>query len=199
MDDAERRRAELQMLSARFHVPLQRVVRFTGDEPKYRLETAAGAVDLGDVRGLIGQTRLRNSIAAATGIYLPAFSGKVWSKCARLLLRACEDVDRGLDATKEGTLSEWLSRYLDQHPPHACIQEADEGKEPFLDSGDVHIFTTGLKRWLNAQMDERITRNDLTADLRAFGAEPVKFDVEINGKMTSRSVWRLPAKIWSAP
>jgi hypothetical protein len=198
MDDAQRK-AILKFLSAKFRVLLRQILRFTGDEPKYRLETAVGAVDLGDVRGLIGQTKLRNSIAARTGIYLPLFTGKVWAKYAKMLLEVCEDVDRGQDATKEGQLSEWLSRYLDQHPPHATLEEADEGREPFLEGGAVHIYTSCLKRWLIAQLDERVSRNDLTADLRAFDAEPVKFDVVINGKTTSRSTWRLPKKAWGGP
>jgi hypothetical protein len=194
VDDAKRKTI-MQMLAAKFHVPLQRVLRFTGDEPKYRLETDVGPVDLGDVRGLIGQAKLRNSIAARTGIYLPPFDKKQWPKYAGMLLSVCEDVDRGLDATTEGTLADWLSRYLDQRPPHASLQEADEGREPFLDGGAVHIFTSGFKRWLSAQLDERVSRNDLTADLRAFGAEPVKFDLTVHGKTTSRSTWRLPIKV----
>jgi hypothetical protein len=198
MDDAKRQ-ARLQLLSAKFHVPLQRILRYTGDKPKYRLETAVGAVDLGDVRGLISQANLRESIAARTGVYLPLFKRSVWPKYARTLLSVCEDVERGIDATMEGTLNEWLAAYLDQHPPHASLKEADEGREPFLDGGAVHIFTAGFRRWLTAQQDERMSRNDLTADLRAFGAEPVKFDLDVKGKTTSRSAWKLPAKAWPLP
>ena len=47
--------------------------------------------------------------------------------------------------------------------------------EPFLDGDAAHIFTSSLMRWLHVQVDERVTRNDLTADLRAFEAEPIKF------------------------
>jgi len=99
MDDAKRT-AGLKLLSAKVHVHIKRVVKFSGDEPMYRLETDVGAVDLCDVRGLIGQAKLRNSIAACTGLYLPNFKQKTWSKYAAMLLNVCEDVDRGLDATK---------------------------------------------------------------------------------------------------
>jgi hypothetical protein len=195
----EKRQAVLQTLSAKFGLPLLRVLKFSGDDPKYRLETTVGPVDLGDVRGLIGQAKLRERVAARTGIYLPLFKKTVWPKYAKNLLSLCEEVDRGSDATMEGTLREWLAGYLDQHPPHASLKEADEGREPFLDGGAVHIFTSGFRRWLTAQQDERISRNDLTADLRAFGAEPVKFDLDIEGKTTSRSAWKLPDKAWPVP
>jgi hypothetical protein len=195
----DRKQAVLQTLSAKFGLELRRVIKHTGKSPKYFLETAVGDVALGDVRGLITQTKLRECLAAHTGIYLPLFKRSVWTKYARSLLSLCEDVDRGPDATTEGTLSEWLAAYLDQHPPHASLKEADEGREPFLDGDAVHIFTSGFRRWLSAQQDERISRNDLTADLRAFGAEPVKFDLDIKGKTTSRSAWKLPDKAWPVP
>jgi hypothetical protein len=194
MDDKDRK-ARLQLLSAKFHVPLRRVFKFTGDDPKYHLETEIGSVDLGDVAGLIGQAKLRKSIAACTGLYLPQFKSKNWSKYAQLLLSICEEVERGPDATTEGTTFEWISGYLDQRPPHPDIAQADPGHEPFLRDGAVHIYTSDLKRWLKAQIDERVSRNDLTARLRAFGAEPVKVDLTVDGKPTSRSTWRLPEKV----
>ena len=193
MTDKERQ-ARLQLLSAKFHVPLRRVFKFTGDDPKYRLETEIGSVDLGDVAGLIGQAKLRKSVAACTGLYLPQFTAKHWPKYAQLLLSVCEDVERGTDATTEGTTLEWISGYLDQRPPHPDITQADPGREPFLLGGAIHIYTSDLKRWLRAQFDERVSRNDLTARLRAFGAEPVKVDLTVDGKPTSRSTWRLPDK-----
>jgi hypothetical protein len=197
--DAAKKQALLQLLSAKLRFPLQGVLRYTGDDPRYRLETGVGAVDLGDIRGLINQKTLRNKLAASVGIYLPLINTKQWAKCAGFLLQLCEDVERGDDATKEGTLREWLTAYLDQHPPQKDLKEADESREPFLDGGAVHIFTTSLMHWLKRYVDERISRNDLTADLRTFGATPVKFDLEVNGKSTSRSAWRLPAKVWPAP
>jgi hypothetical protein len=148
---------------------------------------------------LIGQNKLRESIAAGIGVYLPVFGAKKWPKYAKGLLSLCEDVDRGADATREGILYEWLASYLDQHPPHKTLQDADEGREPFLDGGAVLIFTAGLLRWLKVHVNEQISRNDLTADLRVFGAHPEIHDLEVNGKPTTRSAWRLPDKNWPVP
>ena len=64
-----RRTRILRDLSRTLGVPLTRIVKFLGDEPRYRLETQLGSVDLGDVRGLIEQSELRKHIAACTGIY----------------------------------------------------------------------------------------------------------------------------------
>jgi hypothetical protein len=197
VDNSERQKIA-KKLSKTFQVQINRVLKFTGDTPKYRLETGAGAVTLGDVRGLIGQSRLRNSIAACTGIYMPLIERDDWPTYASMLLRICEDVDRGPDATKEGALAEFLAGYLDQHQPHRSLEEADEGREPFIKDDEVYIYLSPFKRWLAAQVDERVGRDELTADLRAFGAEPKKIDTEINGKPTSRSAWRLPEKAYAS-
>jgi hypothetical protein len=121
MDDSTRQTL-LQLLSTKFGLPLLRVLKFTGDDPRYRLETGAGPVDLGDIKGLISQAKLRENIAARTGIYLPLIKRTVWPKYAKSLLSLCEDVDRGSDATREGTLEEWLYAYLDQRPPQKSLR-----------------------------------------------------------------------------
>jgi hypothetical protein len=196
VDVAARREKILEALSIRFKVPLKRVLRFTGEDPRYRLETELGDVPLGNVNGLICQGKLRSSIAAATGRYLPHIDDEHWPEIARWLLEACEQRDRGDDATLTGKVTDWLRSYLGHKQPHESLEEADEGREPFLDGGDVFIFSGDLRRWLASQQGERVPPNQLTAELRAYGAEPKVFEVTKNGKVTTRSAWRLPAGLW---
>jgi hypothetical protein len=193
---SERREMILRALSTKFKVPIKRIVKFTGDDPRYRLETELGDVQLGNVNGLIGQSRLRSSIAAATGKYLPHFHEEHWPGIARLLLEACEEVDRGRDATLIGTMTEWLRAYLRHKQPHESLAEADEGREPFTHDGAVFVFIDNLRHWLGVQQGEKVTRNMLTADLRAFGAVPEPFELEVKGNRTTRSAWKLPAGLW---
>jgi hypothetical protein len=199
-DSAALKATIIDTLATKFRVPIKRIVKFTGDEPQYRLETELGCVQLGAVPGLIYQNRLRCSIASATGRYLPHFSEKVWPGIAALLLKACEEVDRGQDATLAGTLGEFLRAYLDHKRPHASIEEADAGREPFLHNGAVYLFSGDFKRWLSLRFGEKIIQNQLTTELRTFGAAPESFNLTVNGKATTRSAWRLPAGTWeSAP
>jgi len=130
-------------------------------------------------------------------VYLPHFDDENWPAIARLLLQACELVDRGEDATMKGTVTDWLRGYLEHKPPHNSLAEADEGREPFLQDGDVHIFSNDFRRWLNMRLNERVKQDDLTANLRALGAVPVLFDLQVRGKSTSRSAWKLPNDNWS--
>lgn len=194
-----RRGALLVALSARFKVPIKRIVKYTGEPTQYRLETAMGNVQLGGVAGLINQSKLRVSIADATGRYLPPIDPEKWPSTAQALLDASEVVDRGEDATLHGTISEWLRAYLAEKSIHPTLEEADEGREPFLDSGDVIIFSGDLKRWLQVRQNERVSQGKLTADLRAFGAKPEVFKLVNQSGETTRSGWRLPAGPWIPP
>jgi hypothetical protein len=185
------------MLSARFKVPITRIVKFTGEPALYRLETDLGNVHLGGVSGLINQSKLRISIADATGRYIPHIDPDVWPAVAQALLDACESVDRGQDATLRGTMGEWLRGYLAEKSIHPTLVEADEAREPFRNDETVVIFSSDFKRWLQVRQNERVTQGKLTADLRAFGAEPDTFKLTVKEKQTTRSAWRLPEGPWT--
>jgi hypothetical protein len=190
----QKRRDEiLGVLSRTTKIPLTRVVKYSGDDPRYRLETQLGNIQLGNVNGLIAQNKLRSSIAAATGKYLRHFEADEWPPIAQLLLEACEEVERGQDATLAGMMSVWLRAYLRDKPPHETLEEADEGREPFQQGDGVFVFADNLRQWLGVQQGERLPRNVLTADLRAFGAKPEQFELDVKGKRTTRSAWRIPA------
>lgn len=191
-----KKRDLLKILSARFKVPITRIVKYTGEPTLYRLETGLGNVQLGGVAGLINQSKLRISIADATGRFLPYIDPDKWPPVAQALLDVCELVDRGEDATLHGTMGEWLRAYLAEKSIHPTLAEADEGREPFRDGGAVAIFLSDLKRWLQTRQNERVAQGRLTADLRAFGAEPEVFRAVLEGRPTSRSAWRLPDGSW---
>ena len=194
-----KKRALLETLSSRFKVPIRRIIKYIGEPTLYRLETALGDVQLGGVAGLITQAKLRISIADATGRYLPHIDADCWPDTAQALLDACEPVDRGADATMRGTLAEWLGAYLREKTVHATLAEADEGREPFLDGADVCFFTGDFRRWLQMRLGERVAQGKLTADLRAFGAEPKIFTIMVKKKLSTRSAWKLPGGLLTAP
>ena len=195
----EQRQALLDILSGKFNVRILRIVRFTGTPGHYRLETPTGAVQLGGVDGLITQNKLRRSLADVTGRYLSNFKKEDWEPLAQALLDACEEVDRGEDATLEGILTERLDGYLRERTIHPSIEQADPGREPFTHDGRVHIYIDAFRSWLQIRRSERIPRNTLTADLRACEVVPVKLCLLVEGQETSRQVWQLPAGRWDWP
>jgi hypothetical protein len=43
---------------------------------------------------------------------------------------------------------------------------------------------------------EKVLQNQLTTELRTFGAAPESFNLTVNGKSTTRSALKLPAGVW---
>lgn len=194
----ERRRKLLDALSTKLGIKIERVIKFSGEPPQFRIETAHGSTQLGEVDGLIHQQKLRSSVASATGHYLPDFSRKEWPSIAQGLLNACELVDRGSDATLVGAMTESLCAYLAERPPYETLAEADEGREPFIDAGKVCIFSTSFRTWLQVRRNEPTQSNRLTADLATIGAKSRVFHIPktSHSPKTSRSAWILPAGPW---
>jgi len=190
--------ALLALLTNKLRIQIVRVIKFSGDSPQYRIETPQGGAQLGDVDGLINQRKLRKSLAEVTGRLMRHFESEKWPRIAQLLLDCCEIIDRGEDATLRGMLFHQLQTYLSEHPPRPTIQDGDAGREPFVDKGRVHIYLQSFRDWLRISLSEHIPQNTLTADLRAIGAAPEKFHVEIDGENTSRSAWVLPIGPWDS-
>ena len=126
----------------RFKIPIIRFVKFLGDPPQYRVETALGDVQLGTLDALISQGKLRLRLAAATNLLFPAFKPKDWSKLEQKLLDACEIVDRGDDATLRGGIERYLCRYLSDNPPSS--NQNPVGREPFFRNGRIYIFVDSV-------------------------------------------------------
>jgi hypothetical protein len=193
MTETDRARL-LEGLNAKLGIRITRIIKYSGDQGQYRLETSHGTVSLGGVEGLISQNKLRKFIADCTGKYIPAFKPEEWATIAQGLLDAVEVVSRGADATLNGTYSEWLRVYFNEQPPLKDLKEADQGRAPFIEGERLHIFAMSFQSWLQIRQNQQITRDRLTAELRAIGAEPSTQYLTVKGKRTSRSVWRLPPR-----
>ncbi len=188
-----RRQAILDNLSALFEVKITRVVKFTSDPPEYRLETELGTIHLGEVGNLIGQPQLRTKIAAASGRYLPRFKNERWDRIAQALLDACEEETLGEDATAAGAARGWLTSYLARHKPVQGIANAVEQECPFVHlDARTYLFGKELRRWLGLYQGEKITAKLMGTCLRAAGCEPETVAVSVDGRETTRQVWRLP-------
>jgi hypothetical protein len=144
------------------------------------------------VSNLIAQAKIRNKIAAATGIYLPRFSWQRWDTIAQALLDACEEETLGDEATEIGTAAAWLVGYLDERKPIDDANSAVQTRHPFVTEGHVHIFGTDLRKWLNFAQGEKITAKAMGATLRPLGAEPITMGFSMGDQSTTRNVWKLP-------
>jgi len=187
----ERREALLQTLSAMFGVRLLQIIKYTTDPPAYRLVTDSGNISLGDVENLIGQGKLRNKLAAATGKYLPRFKADRWDNIAPKLLDVCVKQDVGEEATERGQAQAWLEQYLAGKTLLNDPAAASVSGDPFRVNNKTYMFGADFQKWIRIVNFEKITSKQLGTMLRAVGAEPEKINIEAKNRRTTRSVWCL--------
>jgi hypothetical protein len=157
---------------------ITRIVRYTSDPPEYMLETDLGAIRLGPIDGLTGQTKFRNSIAALTGVWMGPLNAIQWQNRVQQMLNVCIDVSAGEEATETGRAQSWLESYFEDHIPTMGddLSDAITHRLPFIRNDEIHFFTTGpataFASWIRAQMDARPGPRELGVALRRAGAEP---------------------------
>jgi hypothetical protein len=190
--------ATLEALSRYLGLRIRRVVKYRGDPASsYKIETDNGDVTLDRINDLTGQSRLRNRIADVTGHLIPLFEPEDWHPIVRMLLDAHDLDDLGADATQHGITGGWIREYLLEKRVNDAPEDADSAREPFVKDEAVCIYLENLRSWLQLRYGQKLEPRRLATYLRQYGAAHIpKLDVEINGKRTSRGVWKLPAGTW---
>jgi hypothetical protein len=184
----------LESLSELWNVKLLRVVKYLSDPPQYRLETGRGAIMLGGIEAIADHRTFRNRVAAATNVLIPRYKAERWDGMAQALLNVCEEESIGAEATDEGQAHAWITAYLDTYPPNPDMAEALPLQHPFVHDGHTYLVGGGLRKWLQVNQGERLTAKAMGTILRAGDCEAEVMGCEIEGKQTTRNVWRLPNK-----
>jgi hypothetical protein len=193
LSDADQRGEILGRLSAVIGTQIVRIVKYKIDPPQYRLQTAAGEVELGTVNGLIFQTKFRAAIAAAQGHYMPAFKPKDWDPIAQWLLSVCEEEDVGPDGSDRGIVLGWLHAYLERNPPGPLDEANFRSRKPFEREGRVCLFGDDFRRFLLRKYQERLGSKEMGRLFRKCGGRSLETELRIGGKRRSAMVWSFDA------
>ncbi len=187
----------LDWLTPVFRVGVLKCERYAQDPALFRLQTEHGWVVLGTAEDVLNQNQVRGRLLDVTKTVVPRLKNGEWDKVAEAVIRAAVDVDMGPEPTLIGSVAGWIDDYLEAYPP---APEKDESaivtRHPFRLAGgeQVCIFPKQFRDWLNRTDNEKMTTKELTMRLRIYGAEPLKVNATIEGRATSRSVWKLPPR-----
>lgn len=197
----DKRRIVLDYISQVFGCRVKRVIKYVQDPPRYRLETAKSGIELGTVENLIGQTQIRNALAATDGHYLPKFKADDWEAVSQALLDACEIVNTGPESTDVGAVREWLNVYFDENPPGDLSDFSIKNQQPHFDGTErafICFYLAHFRTWVFQRQNEKVSAKQLGILLRRIKGEPEQIThVETvaegaPGKRTTRAVWRIP-------
>ena len=187
-------RSALDVIGDQLGFQWSQLIKYTSEPASYRLVTPTKSIDLGGNEGLLDWRKMHAAIWEGIGVTIPRFKQGPWDNLTALIPRAWEEQEVGLESTKVGEVSSWLSTYLSQRPPVASLEEGLPSEYPYVDAdGRTVIFGPSFKRWLWLQYQEKINNGQLGKRLREFGCTPDKVNVTVEGARTSRSLWKLPA------
>jgi hypothetical protein len=187
--DREKIRA---MLSSVLGVEVRRFVQHRSAQPKYRLETDTASIVIGDSAAVLSQTKFRAQVFAIARKVLPKFKDREWEPIIRGLGELCELEDIGEEATERGQARTWIASYLAAHPPLEDRDEAAKKGTAFVRDGATFIFGHELRKWLVVSEFDRVTPHEMGSLLKHFGCAPVRVNVKLRDRWTTKSAWKVP-------
>lgn len=194
IDEVSRKRNEmLDSISNQTGLEWVNFYKLDSDPPDWQGELAGGQiVNFGSSKNLLSWTISRAAIADATGRMIERMKSPVWDRLCQAVMDVAIVIDTGLESTDTGQMYLWLSEYLMTHTPIDDRDEAAMTEYPYLDSdGMLVIFATSFKNWLYLQRTVRIDSREVSRRLHNYGATNQKVNVTIDGKRTTKSVWKM--------
>jgi hypothetical protein len=188
----EKRREVLDSLSAQIGYEITNFVKYVGDPPSFDLRTPSGTVHFADAAQFTAQAQFTSKFWSITGFKPPGRKPGPWNNIVNLFGSIWEEQDIGVEATETGLMTRHVENYLDVCTPDAVLEQAVGQGFPFLDDeGRVYISTTSFKQFLWTTHGERVNLRDIGRLFSRMGFEQSTLNVTINGKRTSRGMWRV--------
>lgn len=178
-------------LSAALGIEILRIVKISGSQPFYRMETAAGKIDFDTAGKLINQAAVRTSIAAAAGKLIPKFKSKVWDEIAQAMLDACILQEGSEELYQEGAARMHLSHYLADTTfiPSIEGRMPQDLRKPMVRDGRITVCASDLLLYINKTAQQNLSVKAVAALLSAIGATTVRMRGK---KIKEQSRWELP-------
>lgn len=179
-------------------VRIEKLQKFLSEPPSYRLQTSTTNISIESAGDIISQTKFRIKIADATGIVIRPFKKDEWSDIAQLILNACEEIEVGEESTEVGYINSLLRKYLHRNTNFVTLQSLEEYGEkiqeegfPFSLEGYTYISLSEVRKFIRVTSGDVLTTKQVGKLLRIAGWINCKIDVIIDGKRTSRSLFKI--------
>lgn len=173
----------------------------SGKDTTYLITTTRGNVAGVPVAAIQDPKALNRYFIAQRRVAIPItpkFTSDWNSIIVQIIMKAIRDENGwGEETTILGSIKQWLTDYLMNHPPAVSISEATRQRTPFIFKGRIYISPLHMRPWLNKAFDEDATHQTLLVHLREYGAKQVQLNVEVLHGRSNRTVWELPENEWT--
>jgi hypothetical protein len=190
----------LTAISKSLGIEISRVIRSPSEPPIFGIETPYGNGSLGTIKIIAANQAFRNRVGEITNRFPKRLKNEQWDPLAQALLQVAEVEELGVETTLAGKAETLVSLYLGNSSVQRWSEMSEKAidvlpirQEPFVDDqGRTSIFLSGFRSWLAEYQHEQMTRTEIGTMLRAWGATVDTMHCRVNGKRTTRSIWRLP-------
>lgn len=190
----------LAAMSKALGIEITRVTRSPSEPPVFGLETPYGSGSLGSIKMIASNQAFRNRVGEITNRFPKRLKNEEWDPLAQALLQVAEVEELGVETTLAGKAETLVSIYLGNHSRQVLAELSDKARDllpirmdPYVGAdGATRIFATAFRVWLTEHQHEPMTRTEIGTMLRACGATAETAHFKLDGKPTTRSLWRLP-------
>lgn len=178
-------------ISGTFEIEVLRIVKISGKQPIYRMETAAGKMEFDNVAKFTSQQAVRMAIAATAGKLIGNFKPKMWREIAQAMLDACIEQEGSEELYQEGAARMYLGQYLAETAfiPSIEGQLAQDLRKPMVRDGRITVCASDLQMYINRTAQQNLTVREVAAMLSAIGATTIRVR---GNKIKEQGRWELP-------
>lgn len=172
-------------------IEILRIVKISGKQPIYRVETAAGKIEFDNVAKFISQQAVRMAIAATAGKLFRQFKSNMWQGIAQSMLDACIVEEGSEELHQEGAARMYIDQYLTDTAfiPSIECQSAHDLRKPMVRDGQITVCASDLQMFINKTTQQNLPVRAVAAMLSAIGATTVR----VRGKkIREQGRWELP-------
>ena len=190
--DGERSKASIcRSISGAFEIEVLRIVKISGKQPIYRMETAAGKIEFDNVAKFTSQQAVRMAIAATAGKLIGNFKPKMWREIAQAMLDACIEQEGSEELHQEGAARMYLGQYLAETAfiPSIEGQLAQDLRKPMVSDGRITVCASDLQMYINRTAQQNLAVREVAAMLSAIGATTIRVR---GSKIKEQGRWELP-------
>lgn len=188
----------LAALTSIYDVGIEAIIRIPANPNRYEIVTNRGTVG-GDIDLILSQNTLRRAMADIIGLIIAKTKSARHDERSQAMLDIAEIGSVGIEATEKGQIQVWLQLYLASFDnaiePEFAAEVIKGGGLPFYK--DSHLWIPGSKFqiWLTRNLQVRVTTTKFGILMRSAGCKPTALNIDIDGKRTSFSAWKIPHEV----
>lgn len=186
---------DLATLTDMLGLPLESVIKYLGDFPKYLVKFAGSPAITMTSTDLASQSRFRTRIMEQTDKLPAKLPGRAWETALATILKLAQHADPGSESTLTGELEACLGMFFAKHRPIDLAEDEPmpeaTAPKPFVVNSRLYFHLSHFSQFLLLNFSWRVQPRELSQYLTRLGLVPVN----LYHARDQFRVWLVPARL----